>query len=299
MNGATTLRGYAAITPVRDEEKNLARLAECMLSQTVLPREWVIVDNGSVDRTADLAHKLARESNWIRAVSAAADERARPGAPIVRAFNVGVAQVQTDPDVIVKLDADVSMEDDYFERILDAFAADPMLGIAGGACLEFRDGHWTETFVTGDHVRGASRCYRWKCLEAVSPLEERVGWDGIDELRAAVLGWRTKLLRDVPFRHHRRVGERDGASTARWSRQGKGSYFMGYRFTYLLLRTLHHAFRRPAALAMMSGYLAAAARREPRLEDDAVRRYLREQQRLRRVPLRLREAVGRRIEGRT
>ncbi len=199
------------------------------------------------------------------------------------------------PDVVVKLDADVSMEDDYFERVLDAFSADPQLGIAGGACLELRDGQWTETFVTGDHVRGASRCYRRECLQAVSPLEERVGWDGIDELKAAVLGWHTRLLRDVPFRHHRRVGERDGGSAVRWKRQGQGAYFMGYRFSYLLLRSLHHALRHPAALTMISAYVSAAARREPRCTDEAVRRYLRDQQRLSRIPLRVREAVGRRV----
>jgi glycosyltransferase involved in cell wall biosynthesis len=291
MNAST----YAAITPVRDEKENLVRLASCLVTQTVPPTEWLIVDNGSVDGTIEQAQELARSHDWIRVMTAEAADRARPGAPVVRAFNTGLAQLREPlPDVIVKLDADVSMESDYFERILDAFSADERLGIAGGACLELQDGEWKETFVTGDHVRGASRCYRRECLDDVSPLEERVGWDGVDELKAAVRGWRTKLLRDVPFHHHRRVGERDGASTTRWSRLGRGSYFMGYRFSYLLLRSLHHALRHPAALAMISGYLGAAASREERVDDEAVRDYLREQQRLRHLSLRFREAVGRR-----
>ena len=286
---------YAAITPVRDEAENLARLAASLLDQTVLPVEWLIVDNGSVDGTVEEAQLLARTHDWIRVMTAEAADRARPGAPVVRAFNVGFAELREPlPDVIVKLDADVSMQSDYFEKVLGAFSADERLGIAGGACLELRDGEWQETFVTGDHVRGASRCYRRECLEDVSPLEERVGWDGVDELKAAVRGWHTRLLRDVPFHHHRRVGERDGSSTTRWNRLGEGSYFMGYRFSYLLLRSLHHALRHPAALAMISGYLRAALHRERRVDDKAVRDYLREQQRLRRVPLRFREAVGRR-----
>jgi glycosyltransferase involved in cell wall biosynthesis len=285
---------YAAITPVRDEEENLERLAACMVAQTLLPASWLIVDNGSTDGTVALAEALAQDHDWIRLAHAEAADRARPGAPIVRAFKAGLEQLDEQPDVIVKLDADVSMGEDYFERILQAFSADPRLGIAGGACLELEDGEWTETYVTGDHVRGASRCYRRECLEAVSPLEERVGWDGIDELKAAVLGWHTRLLRDVPFRHHRRVGERDGGSTARWKRQGQGAYFMGYRFSYLLLRTAHHARRNPSALAMVLGYTSAAARREPRCADDAVTSYLREQQRLTRLRSRMREAKGQR-----
>lgn len=286
---------YAVVTPVRDEAENLARLAESMRAQSVVPERWIIVDNGSRDDTMELAERLAREEPWIETAAAEPDDTPRPGAPIVRAFNAGVERLETWPDVIVKLDADVSMDRDYFEKVLAAFAADPDLGIAGGSCYELLDGEWTETHVTGDHVRGASRCYRRECLRAVTPLEERLGWDGIDELKAAVLGWRTRLLRDVPFRHHRRVGERDGASTARWRRQGAGAHYMGYRFSYLVLRTLHHARKNRAALAMIEGYLRAALRREPRYADVEVRRYLRDQQRLSRLRSRRREAEGRRI----
>ncbi len=286
---------YAAVTPVRDESENLERLAACMTAQTVVPECWIIVDNGSSDDTPVVARRLAESHSWIEVTTAAPDDIARPGAPIVRAFNAGVARLAgAIPDVVVKLDADVSMSDDHFERVLDAFAADPKLGIAGGACLELQDGEWRETYVTGDHVRGAARCYRRECLEAVSPLVERLGWDGIDELKASTLGWKTRLLRDVPFHHHRRVGERDGASTTRWRRQGEGAYFMGYRFNYLVLRSLHHARKHPSALAMIQGYVSSAVRRAPRYEDAAVRAYLRDQQRLLRLRSRFREAGGRR-----
>lgn len=289
-----SVRTYAAITPVRDEEDNLARLAECMLAQTVRPEAWLIVDNGSSDGTPELARRLTREHDWIRFATAEPADRARPGAPIVRAFNAGVAQLEQRPDMVVKLDADVSMQDDYFERVIGEFNAHPRLGIAGGTCLELRDGNWDEVFVMRGHVRGASRCYRRECLEAVSPLEECVGWDGIDGLKATVLGWETKLLRDVPFRHHRRLGERDGGSTARWRRQGQGSYFMGYRLSYLVLRSLHRGLRDPAAVAMIFGYVAAAVRGEPRCTDPDVRSYIRDQQRLSRVPSRLRASMVRR-----
>jgi len=286
---------YAVVTPVRDEHENLERLADCMTAQTVRPQQWVIVDNGSVDETPALARSLAETHDWISVTTAEPDSVARPGAPIVRAFNAGVAALGTElPDVIVKLDADISMSDDHFERVLAAFADDPRLGITGGTCLELQDGEWRETYVTGDHVRGAARCYRRECLAAVSPLVERLGWDGLDELKASTLGWKTRLLRDAPVKHHRRVGERDGASTTRWRRQGEGAYFMGYRFNYLVLRSLHHARRHPSALAMIQGYVASAARRDERYDDPAVRAYLRDQQRLLRIGSRFREAGGRR-----
>ena len=55
---------------------------------------------------------------------------------------------------------------------------------------------------------------------------------------------------------------------------------MGYRPTYLALRALYRARREPAALGMLWGYTAAAARRAPRCPDERVVRALRERQRL-------------------
>ena len=47
---------YALVTPTRDEETDLPRLAaESLAAQTVRPDVWVIVDNGSTDRTVEIA----------------------------------------------------------------------------------------------------------------------------------------------------------------------------------------------------------------------------------------------------
>ena len=142
---------------------------------------------------------------------------------------------------------------------------------------------------------GARRAYRWECLTDVLPLEERVGWDGIDGLKANTRGWHTGIVHDLQFRRRRSVGERDGAATARWLQLGGASYYMGYRPGYLVLRALNRARRDPAAVAMVWGYLAAALRREPRHPDKEVRAYLRERQRLRRLPLRALEIIGKRL----
>jgi biofilm PGA synthesis N-glycosyltransferase PgaC len=285
---------YALVTPARDEAANLQRLAQSVLTQTVRAEHWVIVDNGSGDGTRDVASALARAHPWIRLIVADGTAVAEPGQPIVRAFHLGLAEMTAPVDVVVKLDADVSFEPDYFERLLAEFATDPALGIAGGDCLEEEDGAWVVRHVTEGHVRGAARAYRWTCLQQVLPLEEQVGWDGIDELKANVRGWSTRIVDGLFFYHHRSVGERDGARTARWLRQGRASYLMGYRFSYLLLRTAHRSLRDPAALAMTWGYVGAALRREPRFSDELVRRHLRRRQSLRRLPLRALEALGRR-----
>jgi glycosyltransferase involved in cell wall biosynthesis len=285
---------YVAITPARDECEHLPRLARCLAAQSVPPREWLVVDNGSTDGTAALVAALAREYTWIRLLRVPGSPTPQRGGPVVRAFHAGVDALAKLPDVVVKLDADVSLDSDYFERLLDAFDADPRLGIASGNAYENCDGHWMRRYVTAGHVWGPCRAYRRECLEQVLPLEERMGWDGVDELKAAALGWRTGALPGLWFRHHRRQGRRDGARWQHWYALGDAAHFMHYRLGYLLLRSLYHALVEPAAVMMLGGYIHAALLRRPRSGDPLARQVLRDQQRLRHARLRVSEALGRR-----
>ncbi len=286
---------YALVTPAKNDAENLRRLAAAVEVQTQLPTAWVIVDDGSTDESPELIAKLAERHAWISSTRVPGSAMA-PGAPVVRAFNAGYAVLEGSPDVVVKLDADVSFAPDYFERLVGEFESDPELGIASGICFEFESGEWVPRHVTGDHVRGATRAYRADCLRAVGPLPEAVGWDGVDELKASVLGWRTESVDGLRFDHHRSVGARDGGATRRWVAEGRCAHFMGYRFSYLVVRTLGRALRDrdPAALAMLWGFARATARREPRYADADVRAYLRRQQAIRYLPLRVRESLGRR-----
>jgi len=287
---------YAAITPARNEAENLRRLFECLVEQTHRPIRWVIVDDGSSDDSLETAREFARAHQWITVLSSAAGRggltSGRTSGRDVRAFNLGLTTLAEEPEVLVKLDADVSVRPDFFERLVSEFERDETLGIASGACFELDNGSWHEVLVTRSHVRGATRAYRTTCFESVSPLEERLGWDGIDEVKANLAGWSARSIRDLPFFHHRKMGERDGSWRA-WAAQGDTARFLGYRTSYLVLRSLYQARRDKAALAMIWGYLIAAARRERVYADGAVRAYLRREQRLRQLPTRAREALGR------
>lgn len=288
---------YALITPARDEALNLSRLAGCLARQTVLPRAWIIVDNGSSDDTFAVAQRLATEHGWMQVLSLPGSTSRERGAPIVRAFRVGIDALVEAPNVVVNVDADVSFEPDYFERLLARFEAEPSLGIASGSAYELRRGAWRQRHVTGTTVWGASRAYRWRCLQDILPLEERMAWDGLDEFKANVRGWRTAAFEDLPFRHHRREGERDGSSWRAGLNKGRAAHYLGYRFWYLALRALWNARREPGALGMVVGYGAAAVTRNPRSSDLEGRAYLRRQQSMRNLRLRALEAAGRRGRG--
>jgi glycosyltransferase involved in cell wall biosynthesis len=292
-----TRLAYALVTPARNEAENLRRLAACIAAQTVRPVEWVIVENGSTDETEDVAATLAERHPWIRLVRREEPAEAVRGGAIVRAFEAGVAALAEPADIVVNLDADVTLAPDYFERLLERFETNPSLGIASGSAFELENGVWRQRFATRSTVWGATRAYRRQCLDDVSPLEQRLGWDGLDELGAIVRGWETATFLDLPFHHHRHVGERDPHARATWIAEGRLAHYMRYRPGYLMARAAYCALRdrQVAALGLLWGYGAAALAREPRWRDDEAAAYLRRLQRVRALPMRARESLGRRV----
>jgi biofilm PGA synthesis N-glycosyltransferase PgaC len=282
---------YAVLTPARDEETNLPRLASALAAQTREPLRWVVVDNGSVDGTRRVIDEAARTHAWIRLHETPGEPTPTREAVIARALVAGIGALDVRPDVLVKVDADISFAPDYFEILLDRFERDPALAIASGSAFELEDGHWRQRFSTGTTVWGAARAWRSSCLEQMLPLDERVGWDGIDVVKANLRGWRTATFLDLPFYHHRREGERDGTLKA-FVAEGSLAHYLSYRPSYLAARALFQATRRPAAVGMVWGYAADRLARRPRYDDAEVTAYLRGQQRLRHLARRAREAKG-------
>jgi biofilm PGA synthesis N-glycosyltransferase PgaC len=277
---------YAIVTPARNEEDNLRRLAAAMIVQTHLPVAWVVVDDGSTDSTPSVINELANSHPWIKPGERARADREEPLADGRRrardllSFLHGAVPLRNAVDVIVKVDADIDFEPDYFERLIGRFEADPLLGIASGTCYELEAGEWVRRARVESTVWGASRAYRAQCLADVEALEPRLGWDGLDELSVQLRGLRTRTFVDLPFRHTRREGGRELSTLHDSETLGVAAWYMGYRTSYVILRALYHARREPAALAMLWGYFRDAVRHAPQCPNRELVHALRERQRL-------------------
>src|SRR5262245_45649627 len=122
---------YVLITPARNEQAFLETTINAVVAQTVPPMRWVIVSDGSTDRTAEIANAYAARYPWMTVVSRSTQDR-RNFAGKVAAFEAGLAVISDlDFDLIGSLDADISFGPSYFEFLIGQFAADSQLGVAG------------------------------------------------------------------------------------------------------------------------------------------------------------------------
>ncbi len=288
------------VTPVRDEAQHLETTIASVAAQTRAPDLWLLVDDGSRDATPRIIERAAAELDFVRAVKvpqrALGDGDRLALAAEARAFNHALDQVELGRFGFVgKIDGDIELPPRYFELALSRFEAVPELGIAGGRLLEDHGRGWRPAATPAHHVRGALKLYRRDCFDAIGGIEEMLGWDTIDEVRARMQGWETRSLEGLDARHHRPVATRGGALRGR-SRHGRAAYIVRYSPWWVGLKSLRVALSRPyglSGLAFLHGYLSAGLRRGPRIEDERFRRFVGAELRQRVRLQRLATATGR------
>jgi biofilm PGA synthesis N-glycosyltransferase PgaC len=281
----TSTPRYVIVTPVRDEEQHLPTTIASMVAQTVRPTEWVIVDDGSSDATGRIADDAASEHAWVRVVRRDDRGHRAAGIGVVTAFYDGLDGVgATDWEFLVKLDGDVVLEPDYFERCLARFAANPRLGIGGGVFHNpTPGGGYEEERTPRFHVRGGSKIYRRACWDEIGGVIRMTGWDAFDEVKANRLGWQTESFPDIVVLHQRFTGEA-GGQWGTWVKNGRASFIVGYDPVFLMVRAVSRLRQKPAltsSAGLLAGYFGSWLKREPRVDDAETIRFLRRQQRRR------------------
>jgi hypothetical protein len=285
MPGADVL----IISPVRNEAPHIARVIDAVAAQERPPDLWLVVDDGSDDGTLEILEAAADDVPFMRVVrtpagytKAGADRLAAAAAP--RAFNWGLAQVDSaEYDFIGKLDGDTELRPDYLGRLLAEFESDSRLGIGGGTRIEQAGDGWRELKVPREHVPGALKLYRASCFAAIGGVQERLGWDGIDETYARMRGFGVRSFADLIAVHHREWGTADGRMRG-LVRYGRSAYIMRQPVLWVVFRSFKVGASRPvvaSGAAFLFGYVSAMLRAVDRVEDPQFVRAVRQEQRRR------------------
>jgi glycosyltransferase involved in cell wall biosynthesis len=276
---------YILITPARNEEANIERLIQCVVAQTQLPLRWVIVNDGSTDSTAVIVNRHAARYPWIELVEMPR-HRDRSFAAKAHSFKAGYERVQgLDWDIVVNVDADISFEPDYFEFLVNRFADEPRLGVAGTIFTEGSYSSDTNSFEGHQHVAGGAQMFRRRCFEDIGGYvpNKAGGVDWIAVTSARMKGWQTRSYREKSFFHHRPLGTAERGPLASAFSYGEKDYYLGNAPAWQIFRVVYQCRNRPYFLvgaAVALGYLSAALRRIDRPVSPELMRFHRGEQML-------------------
>jgi glycosyltransferase involved in cell wall biosynthesis len=266
--GLASLR-YVLITAARNEEAFIRKTLESVVRQSMSPVRWVIVDDGSSDRTADMVASYAKHTPWIDLVSLP-PRRERHFAGKVHAFNTGLERVKSIQfDLVANLDADVSLEPDHFEFLIQKFAEDETLGVAGTAYTQPGYYSVTDSFEGQESVAGPLQVFRYECFREIGGyVPNRLGGiDWIAVTTARMKGWKTCNFIERRFHHHRLMGTAQRGALGAAFDYGEKDYFLGRSPIWQLCRCGYRMTKRPfllGGLALLTGYSWAALRRMDR-----------------------------------
>ena len=258
---------YYIVIPAHNEEAFIALTLDSLISQTILPKKVVIVNDNSTDKTAEIVTAYAKENPFISLVNKTSSEIHLPGSKVIQAFHKGFETLDEEYDVIVKLDADLILPKNYFETILNIFEKDATIGMAGGFAYIEKNGEWIlENLTDKDHIRGAFKAYRKACFQQIGNLKPAMGWDTVDELLSKFYGWKVVTDASLIVKHLKPTGANYN-KTARF-KQGEAFYTLGYGFLITSIASAKLAMMKKKPLLFLDyikGFWKAKAAKTPLL----------------------------------
>ena len=272
---------YILITPAHNEAVFIDKTLESVCAQTSPPERWVIVDDGSTDRTAEIIEKYTTRYPWIEVIHRP-QHLDRSFAAKVQAFNAGLERAQSlQFDIIGNLDADLSFEPDYLEFLMRRFLEDPKLGVAGTPFLENGYDSARDSFEGENHVAGGCQLFRRECFQDVGGyIPNRAGGiDWIAVTTARMKGWTTRSFPEKRFHHYRSLGTAGRSGVGASFSYGEKDYYLGGSPIWQLFRVAYRMTRQPVqGLALFVGYCWAALRRTRRPITPELMRFHRREQ---------------------
>jgi glycosyltransferase involved in cell wall biosynthesis len=258
---------YYIVIPAYNEEAFISLTLQSLISQTVLPKKVVVVNDNSTDKTAEIVLAFAKDNPFITLVNKTSSAIHLPGSKVIQAFHKGFETLDNEYDIIVKLDGDLILPNNYFETILNIFKSDSKIGMAGGFAYVEKNGEWIlENLTDKDHIRGAFKAYRKKCFLQIGNLKPAMGWDTVDELLSKFYGWKVVTDASLIIKHLKPTGA--NYNKAARFKQGESFYTLGYGFFITCISSAKLAMMKKKPLLFLDyiqGFWKAKAAKTPLL----------------------------------
>lgn len=276
-----TSRRYVLISPCRNEADYMRRTLDSVAAQTIPPVQWIVVDDGSTDRTPEILREYESRLPFLRVLTRTDRGKRSVGPGVIEAFYDGYEMISEPYEYLCKLDVDLSLPVRYFERLMELMEVEPRLGtISGKAYFSDSNGKLVMEQIRDHMSVGASKFCRRTCFEQIGGFVRQVMWDGIDCHRARMHGWIAGSFDepDLRFEHLRPMGSSQQGIYVGRKRHGYGQYFMGTSLPFMTVSALSRLMAPPAisgAAMMWWGYVESMLKSKPRYNDPEFVRFLR------------------------
>ncbi|PVX46479.1 glycosyl transferase family 2 [Flavobacterium sp. 103] len=268
---------YYIVIPTYNEEAFIALTLQSLISQTVLPKKVVVVNDNSTDKTAEIVLAFAKDNPFITLVNKTSEAIHLPGSKVIQAFQKGFETLDEDYDLIVKIDADLIFPSNYFETVIKHFQSDSTIGMAGGFCYIEKNGDWVlENLTDKDHIRGALKAYRKETFQQIGGLKPAMGWDTVDELLCKYYNWKVVTDSSLHVKHLKPTGANYN-KTSRY-KQGEAFYTLGYGFWITAIASVKLAMMKKKPLLFLDyiqGFWKAKKAKTPLLVTKEQARFIR------------------------
>ena len=268
---------YYIVIPTYNEEAFIALTLQSLISQTVLPKKVVVVNDNSTDKTAEIVLAFAKDNPFITLVNKTSSAIHLPGSKVIQAFQKGFETLDEDYDLIVKIDADLIFPSNYFETVIKYFQSDSTIGMAGGFCYIEKNGDWVlENLTDKDHIRGALKAYRKETFQQIGGLKPAMGWDTVDELLCKFYNWKVVTDSSLHVKHLKPTGANYN-KTSRY-KQGEAFYTLGYGFWITAIASVKLAMMKKKPLLFLDyiqGFWKAKKAKTPLLVTKEQARFIR------------------------
>jgi len=235
---------FLIIIPAHNEEENILPCLESLKNQTFQDFKCVIVNDGSTDKTQEIAEKYEVQSTKYKVLNLEKSEH-QPGAKVVRTFNKGLETENVENfDVVCKFDADIIFPENYLEKINEVYEKNPKAGMVSGLVYikkgfdsaqpdkkdfttsqlhDFTNQNdWIfENLSSKNHVRGPIKSYRKELFLKMNGLRAVLGWDNIDVMLCKMHGFETVTIKELWVKHLRPTAYKYKSQKA----QKLGEYF--------------------------------------------------------------------------
>ncbi|MFW6145386.1 MAG: glycosyltransferase family 2 protein [bacterium] len=273
---------YIIVTSCKNEEENLPDLINSVISQTLRPNLWVIVDDGSTDKTPQILRKAEEEHNWIKSIRLNGKERDlgfHLANNVKEGFNFAIDYCKKNNitySYLANLDADLKLEETFYENIINEFEKDPKLGIASGGTKHIIGEKVVYAKLSSDEPSGGHMVIRRECFEDCEGIPISYAFDSVLKAKARLSGWSTKRFEDNLATEIRDFSSADGYWRG-FKRKGKASHYLNLHPIHIGYKCIKYSLKRPYYLgfAYFLGYISSVLRRDEKISDSEVRRYFR------------------------